>query len=429
LLPASNASETRTEETITTAPTPPGPSIIDPDAFARGYPHETWTWLRKNDPVHWWDRTEGVPFWALTTQADVIAVSKRPERFTNRPRWGVRHKPESAEPEELEIALINMDPPRHRVWRRLLSSRFTPTAIERYRPEIERIGREIVDRLFARGESGGCDFVSEVAAPLPIVVIGWMLGWPRVDWDRLFDWTNRIVGAGDPEFRSEGKSGAETIREAQRELVAYLKALVEDKRKHPQDDLISLLTQVEVEARPLEQHEIPSWCFLIMLGGNETTRSATTGGIAALAENPAELARLQCEPHLLKPAVEEILRWTSPVVHMARTAQEKCQLRDKSIAAGDTLVMFYPSANRDEAVFPEPFVFRVDRQPNRHLAFGVGEHLCLGAHLARLEMQIAFRHLTPRIAELELVAAPERLRANQVGGIKYLAIRYRLRAA
>ncbi|NNL84197.1 MAG: cytochrome P450 [Myxococcales bacterium] len=414
---------------MSTDTTPPGPSIIHPDEFARDYPHETWTWLRKNDPVHWWDRTEGVPFWALTTRADIVQVSKQPTRFTNNPRWGVRHKPDGDQADELEVTLINMDPPRHGLWRKLVSKRFTPAAIERFRPEVERIGEEIVDRLFRRDNAGDCDFVKEVAAPLPIAVIAWMLGWPRSDWEKLFDWTNRIVGAGDPEFRSEGKSAAETMREAQREIVAYLTDLVAEKRRNPRDDLITLLTQARVDGQPLETSEVLSWCFLIMLGGNETTRNATTGGIAAFADNPDQLARVRREPELVKPAVEEVLRWTSPVIHMARTAQEPSRLRDKDVAPGDTLVMFYPSANRDEEVFDEPFSFRVDRAPNPHLAFGVGEHFCLGAHLARLEMQVAFKHLLPRLAELELAGSPERLRANQVGGIKHLPIRYRLRSA
>ena len=232
-----------------------------------------------------------------------------------------------------------------------------------------------------------------------------------------------------PPLGLTGRDLSGVARGAENDAVDYLTELVEEKRRRPQDDLVTLLTQVEVEGRPLTASEVLSWCFLIMLGGNETTRNATTGGIAAFAENPAELARAQQNPELIKPAVEEVLRWTSPVVHMARTAQQRCELRDKTINPGDTLVMFYPSANRDEDVYQDPFSFRIDRQPNPHLAFGVGEHVCLGAHLARLEMQVAFKHLLPRLAELELAGPPDRLRANQVGGIKHLPIRYRLRAA
>ncbi len=413
-----------------TAPVIPyADSIIDPDDFARGYPHEAWTWMRENDPVHWWDRTRGLPFWAITKHADIVEISKQPDLFTNTPRFGMRHRPEDDDPDVLSVTLIDQDPPKHGIWRKLVNKRFTPNALKRFHPDIHRIGKEIVDALLERGESGECDFVEHVSAPLPIAVIAWMLGVPRSDWKLLFHWTNRTIGGGDPEYRDEGKSGRETALAAQREIVDYFSALLEDKRKSPQDDIISVLTQAEVDGEPLDQHELLRWCFLIVLAGNETTRNATTGGIAAFAENPGELRRLQRDPSLLKPAVEEVLRWTNPVVHMARTAQEEYPLRDKTIAAGDALVLFYPSANRDEEVFEDPFTFRIDRQPNRHLAFGIGEHFCLGAHLARLELQVAYQYLLPRLDTIELAGPPERLRNNQIGGIKHLPIRYKLRPA
>jgi len=402
-------------------------NIIQPDDFTQGYPHGVWTWLRANDPVHWWDRTAGIPFWAIAKQAEILEISKQPERFRSGIRFGVRHVPEKHEPEELRFTLINMDPPQHAAWRRLLSSRFTPNALRRFHAEIHHIGKEIVDALLERGEAGECDFVEHVSAPLPIAVIGWMLGVPQPDWRRLFHWTNRIAGAGDPEYRDSGRSAGQTARVAQRELAAYFTELIEAKKKHPRDDIVTLLTQLKVDGALLSQSDLLSWCYLLVLAGNETTRNATTGGIAAFAENPEELRRFQRNPSLLKSMVEEVLRWTSPVIHMARTATADYRLRDKTIAAGDTLVMFYPSANRDEDVFDEPFRFRIDRRPNRHLAFGVGEHFCLGAHLARLELQVAYQYLLPRLDAVELARPAEFLRANQVGGIKHLPIRYQLK--
>ena len=402
-------------------------SIIHPEDFIRGYPHDVWTWLREHDPVHWWERTAGLPFWAITKHADIVEISRQPNRFISAPRIGVRHRPETEEPEVVSLTLITHDPPQHGIWRKFVSKRFTPNALKRFHPDIHRIGKEIVDALLERGSSGECDFVEHVSAPLPIAVIGWMLGVPRPDWDKLFDWTNRTVGAGDPEYRDADKGAVQTAAAAQRELVEYFTALIEEKRKNPEDDLITVLTQVEVDGEPLDLPELLRWCFLIVLAGNETTRNATTGGIAAFAEHPDELRRLQSDPGLLAPAVEEVLRWTSPLIHMARTATEEYALRDKTIAPGDTVVMYYPSANRDEDVFEEPFRFRIDRRPNRHLAFGIGEHFCLGAHLARLELQVAYQYLLPRLDEVELVGPPERLRANQIGGIKHLPIRYKLR--
>ena len=325
------------------------------------------------------------------------------------------------------MTLIDQDPPKHGIWRKLVSKRFPPNALKRFHPEIHRIGKEIVDALLDRGESGECDFVEHVSAPLPIAVIAWMLGVPRPDWDLLFHWTNRTVGAGDPEYRQEGKSGRETAVAAQLEIVDYFSALIEDKRKNPQDDIITVLTQARVDGEPLDDQELLRWCFLIVLAGNETTRNATTGGIAAFAENPGELRRVQDDPALLKPAVEEVLDQPGRPHGPHRPAEYP--LRDKTIAPGDALVLFYPSANRDEEVFEDPFTFRIDRQPNRHLAFGIGEHFCLGAHLARLELQVAYQYLLPRLDTIELVGPPERLRANQIGGIKHLPIRYKLRPA
>jgi cytochrome P450 len=403
-------------------------NIIHPDDYVRGYPHEVWTYLRVHDPVHWWDRTGGVPFWAITKHADIVEISKQPEVFRSGVRFGVRHRPEHLDPDPLPLTLIDMDPPRHGVWRQLVSKRFTPNAIRRFHPDIHRIGKQIVDELLARGQTGEIDFVEHVSAPLPIAVIAWMLGVPEKDWRLLFDWTNRTIGAGDPEYRREGESPREAAEGAQRELATYFTDLIETKRRHPADDLVTVLATVQVDGRPLPLPELLSWCYLIVLAGNETTRNATTGGIAAFAEQMDQLRRFQADPGLLKPAVEEVLRWTSPVIHMARTATRAYELRDKKIARADTLVMFYPSANRDEEVFDDPFAFRIVRQPNRHLAFGIGEHFCLGAHLARLEIQVAYRYLLPRLDEIELLGPPERLRANQVGGIKHLRLRYRLKA-
>jgi len=294
---------------------------------------------------------------------------------------------------------------------------------------IEQIGREIVEKLYERGDEGECDFVAEVSAPLPIAVIAWLLGVPESDWNMLFDWTNRTVGAGDPEYMEEGKDPRETSMQAQMELFGYFSKLIADRRKNPQDDLVTVFTKARYQDRPLTDMEVLTWCLIIVVAGNETTRNGTTGGMLAMIEHPHELRRVQADMNLLDSAIEEIVRWTSPIIHFARTATRDYPLRDKVIREGQAVALFYPSANRDEEVFDEPFRFRIDRNPNRHLGFGVGEHFCLGAHLARLEMYVAYKYLLPRIAEIELAGPPDRLHSSLVGGVKHLPIRYKLHPA
>jgi cytochrome P450 len=411
------------------AATPPESfNLIHPDDYARhGYPHEIWRRLRREDPVHWWDRTAGVPFWAITKHADIIEISKQPERFVNGKRLVIGHEPEQRPDPVFPPTLIEMDPPKHGIYRQLVSKRFTPRYLQRLHRDVERIAAEIVDALVEKSDSGECDFVREVAAPLPIAVIAWLLGVPKSDWNLLFDWTNRTIGSGDPEYQREGKTSQETAREAMTETFLYFSKLVEERKRKPEDDLITLFTQARVDGQPLPPMDVLAWCLIILIAGNETTRNATTGGMLAFIENPGELRRLQQSPALLPSAIEEVVRWTTPIIHFARTASEDYELRGKRIRAGDALALFYPSANRDEEIFDEPYRFRIDRDPNRHLGFGMGEHFCLGAHLARLELSVAYKHLLPRIEEVELAGPVQRLHSSLVGGVKHLPIRYKLR--
>jgi cytochrome P450 len=401
--------------------------FIDPDRYARdGYPHEVWSRLRREAPVHWFDSTPGEHFWAITKHEDIVFISKRPDWFISDPVLVIQLTPFERRGPPIPKSLIDFDPPRHGPQRKLISKGFTPRALRRFHADIERIARRVVEDLFAEGDEGECDFVEKISAPLPIAVIGWLLGVPESDWPKLFDWTNRILGAHDPEYRSHRSPGA-TLRAAQAELFEYFSHLVAERRREPRDDLVSLFAHAEVEGRALSQHEVLAWCNLIVAAGNETTRNATTGGMLALIEHPEALRRLQSEPALLRDGIEEILRWTSPIIHFARTATRDVEIRGRKIAKGEIVAMFYPSANRDEDVFEAPFEFRIDRRPNRHLAFGIGEHFCAGAHVARLEMEYALRFLLPRIEEVELAGPPARLRSNLLGGFKRLPIRYRLR--
>jgi cytochrome P450 len=402
-------------------------NLVHPGHYARyGYPHEIWTWLREHDPVYRWEQEDGIPYWVISKHADIQAISTRPRQWLSAPRLTISHEPEQRM-DEFPPTLIQMDPPKHRVFRKLVNDRFKPQALARFHEDIEQIGKEIVDKLVEETDSGECDFVKEVAAPLPIAVIGWLLGLPKEDWQLLFDWTNRIIGALDPEFGQEGVDPRESSRATMIELFTYFTKLVEEKRRNPADDLVTLFTQLEVDGKPLEPMDILAWCLIIVIAGNETTRNGTSGGMLAFVENPEQIWKLQRDPALLTSAVEEVVRWSSPIIHFARTAAEDIELRGKKIRAGDAVALFYPSANRDEEIFDDPFAFRIDRHPNRHLGFGIGEHFCLGVHLARLELTVAYKHLLPRIEHVELAGPVSRLRSSLVGGVKHLPIRYKLK--
>jgi cytochrome P450 len=403
-------------------------NLVDPAHYQQyGYPHEIWTWLRANDPVYYWEQENGIPYWAITKHADIQAISTHPEQWLNGPRLTISHEPERRM-DEFPPTLIQMDPPRHRLFRKMVNQRFKPKALARLHNDIETIGKEIVDKLIVDDERGECDFVQEVSAPLPIAVIGWLLGVEKEDWPLLFDWTNKIIGAGDPEFHPEGTDPNESARATMIELFTYMAGVVEEKKKNPDDGLVTLFTQLEIDGKPLDMMDVLAWCLIIIVAGNETTRNGTSGGMLAFIENQDQLRKLQANPSLLPHAVEEVVRWSTPIIHFARTAVNDTELHGKAIKAGDAVALFYGSANRDEDVFEDPFSFRIDRDPNRHLGFGVGEHFCLGVHLARLELNIAYKHLLPRIEEIELAGPVDRLRSSLVGGVKRLPIRYKIKA-
>jgi cytochrome P450 len=408
---------------LAVSPAPEAAELIAPESYARfGYPHATWRRLRAEAPLRRFEDTP-IPFWAVTKHAHVTEIGRSPELFLNAPLLLVNPLYQRFHSDldfERPATLIEQDNPAHRESRRLIASRFTPGALRRIHADVDRIARRIVEDLY-REDEAEVDFVEKVSAPLPIAVIGWLLGVPECDWKLLFEWTNRMIGSEDPEYSEEG------ARSALLELFGYFSKLVEERSRSPRDDLITLFATGEVGGRRLEPLEVLSWCQIIVTAGNETTRNATTAGMLALIEHPAERRRLQADPSLLRGGIEEMLRWTSPIIHFARTASRDLDLHGHRIRKGDVLALFYPSANRDEDVFPDPERFRVDRRPNPHLAFGVGEHFCAGAHVARLELQMAWRHLLPRLEEVELAGPVDRLTSNLVGGIKRLPIRYRLR--
>jgi cholest-4-en-3-one 26-monooxygenase len=401
--------------------------IINPDLYVqRGYPHEEWALLRKEAPIFRYERPNVEPFWAITKHADIVAVSRQPELFRSTQMLFVtQDEPGAPLPDEAILRqLLNMNPPEHGEFRRVVNQRFTPRSVKQLKDQIERITTEVLDDLVGREE---CDFVTEVSAKLPLAVIAEMFGIPRADWAMMFRLSNAMIGPADPEY-----GGSESIKEnlerARLEFFQYFNQLCEDRRKTPRDDLASALANGSVNDEPLPLFELLSYFALLIIAGNETTRNATTGGLHALISHPDQWERLKRDPSLAATAAEEIVRWTSPVIQFTRIATADTALHGQQLREGDVLVLFYPSAARDEDIFEQPSTFDIGRYPNPHISFGIGEHFCLGANLARLELQVMFRQLAQRMESVELAGSTHRMRSSFVGGIKHMPIRYRMRA-
>lgn len=398
--------------------------ISAPHYEQNGYPYREWAWLRRHDPVAWIEHPDYDPFWAITRHADIIELSKQPDLFHNAPRLAVFSN-QFPPPPEAEIRhLLNMDPPDHGKYRNVSSKQFTPRVVRGMTEKVERITREVLDEAAARGEG---DFVRDVSAPITIAVIAEMLGVPASDRGLLFRWTNEVIAPEDPEFQREG-SGENTIEQARIELFQYFDAMSRDRRANPREDIVSVVVGGAVDGAPLAPVELLSYYLLLVVAGNETTRNAMTGGMIAFLDNPGEWAKVRRDEGALDLAVEEVVRWVTPVIQFCRTPNRDYTLRGRTIRAGQNTCLFYPSANRDEEVFEDPDVFRVDRNPNRHIGFGVGEHVCLGAHLARLELRCAFAALRERLVSAELVGPVERARSSFVGGIKRAPMRWEIKA-
>jgi cholest-4-en-3-one 26-monooxygenase len=395
--------------------------IVGPEKYEHeGYPHPEWTWLRNHDPVRWFESDFCDPFWAVTKHADIVAIGKNPSDWIIGPRIAVfTHE---IPPEPTSHHLLTMDPPEHGRYRNLVSKAFTPRTVQVWEPKVELVTRKVLDDARDKGE---IDFVADVSAPITIAVIALMLGVPEEDWHLLFRWTNEIIAPEDPEFQ-HGRTALETANAARMELFTYFKQIADQRRKDPSDDILSLIVQGTIDGSPLDDFELLSYYFLLVVAGNETTRNAMTGGIQCFLDNPGEWKKLADDPSLVDGAVEETVRWTTPVIQFARTATRDMELRGKSIREGESVCLFYASGNRDEEIFEDPFTFRVDRNPNHHIGFGRGEHVCLGAHLARLEIRTMYGQLADRLVSMERTGPVARVRSSFVGGIKRAPMRWEL---
>jgi cytochrome P450 len=392
------------------------------DLYVDGDPHAAWKLLRARAPVHWnQHRSRG--FWSISRYQDALAIYRDPMTFSS--ENGIvailtDKQDEMASSLGFRKMLIFNDPPRHTRMRQLVNRRFTPRALAPLEAPIRTIATEILDSVAPRGQ---CDFVLEVATKLPTAVICEMMGIPRGDRDLMFALANMSVGSQDPEYQVDG-DGRRTGQQAQREYFEYLTRLVEQRRTHLSSDLLSAIIAGEFDGQRLTPSEIVFNSFLFVVAGQETTRNAISGGMLALLRNPAERARLMADRSLMPTATEEILRYVSPVTHIMRTAKRDVELHGHKIRAGDRVVIWNASANRDEDVFPDADRFDVARTPNEHLGFGHGEHYCLGANLARLEIKVMIEEVLARLPDMELMGEVTRLRSHFVAGIKHMPVRY-----
>jgi cytochrome P450 len=427
-----------------TAPSKLDIDLNDPEMFIENRFHDALRQIRNQDPVYWNpgdDRVNG--FWAITKAEDVRFISRNPELFiSSRGIAGPGIRPEAlAEMMQTDPAnaaqatggnasIITMDPPRHVKMRLLVNKGFTPRAVNAMEPEIRRITNEVLDKIAKKGE---CDFVLEVASQLPLAVICGMMGLEQKDWPLMFELTNKVLGSGDPEYQTDipeaergtGAAARQTAMTGFATMFAYFQEKLAERRANPRpNDLISILIEAEVDGEKLTEMDLLQFCFLLIVAGNETTRNAISGGLQVLCEHPEEKAKLLANPDLLDSAIEEILRWVSPVHHMARTVTRDVEVRGKTLKEGDRLIMWYGAVNRDEDVFVDPYRFDITRTPNDHLAFGIGEHFCLGSGFARKELRVMFQELFRRFPDIDLAGPPERLRSNFINGIKHLPVKF-----
>jgi len=403
-----------------------GTRLVDPAAYARdGYPHAEWAALRRNAPLTRFVPDGWPPFWAVTRHADIVEISKRPDLYLNGP--GMTYVREAAGPDgdgnpPQMKTIINMDPPEHRAFRKIASPYFTPRALARLDRLVAWTARELVDGL---GREGECDFVTAIAAQHPLKVLATILGIPEEQEGVILRLTNELFGSDDPEL-GRGGDRTEAIQSLFMDFHAYFSQVIEERRARPTDDLASVIANARIDGEPMGMIETMGYCLITFTAGHETTRGGIGGGLLALIEHPEERRRWADDLALTPTAVDEIVRYVTPVNHMVRTASRDCTLSGKKIREGDRLVLFYASANRDEAVFADADRLRVDRHPNPHLGFGIGEHFCLGAHLARKTTGSIFREFLSRLEHVALAGEPQRTASVLVPGLKHLPISYRL---
>jgi cytochrome P450 len=404
--------------------------LVEPASYSRrGYPYAEWAALRAEPGLPRFEPPGWPAFRAVTRRADIRAISKQPELFANAPTMVINELAIERQREangfvQMET-VINMDPPKHRKFRAVASPWFTPRALSRLDEVVRGTARRVIDELGAEGE---CDFIARVASLYPLKIIARILGVPESDEPFILRLTNELFGSEDPEFRRSADR-AEHTRSLFMEFYQYFDRVMAERRASPREDLASVIANARIDGQPMGPIETMGYCLITFTAGHETTRGALGGGLAALIAHPAERERWAKDPRMTPLAIDEIMRFVTPVNTMARSVTRDVEICGQRLVRGERLVLFYASANRDAEVFDAPGTLRLDRDPNPHLAFGIGEHFCMGAHLARMTSGTLFRELLSRLESLEQTGPEERVASNLVPGIKHLPIRYQIRRA
>ena len=399
--------------------------------------HRLLTDLRANDPVHWTEPEGFRPFWSIAKYADILEIEKLNDQFLNEPRSVLMNKqaehdlaamwggpdPKTGRVSPLRT-LIDMDGSDHRAYRGLTQPWFMPANLKKLEPRMAELARRYVDKMQAMGPE--CDFTKDIAVYYPLHVIMSIMGVPESDEPRMLKLTQELFGGGDPDMqRKERDPNTNVIAD----FFMYFNKVTEERRAHPGDDLATVIANGKVNGCPLGPVETASYYIIVATAGHDTTSSSIAGGLRALIENPDQLKKLKENPELLNNAVDEIIRWVTPVQHFMRTATQDYTLRGRRIEQGHAVQLLYISGNRDEEIWPDPFKFDISRENNRHVAFGYGAHVCLGQHLAKMEIRAFFKELLGRLDSIEMTGPSKRVQSTFVSGLKTLPVRYRLRTA
>lgn len=402
---------------------PEATDVYSPDVYLEAPPHELFEQLRRTDPVHWQDMPDGTGYWAVLRHADVVHVARQPTLFSASAGGVVLEDLEAEQLEMMRHMLLAMDPPVHDEHRRPLAPSFGGRVIGQMEGQVRRICRGVLERA---AELGNVDFVHDVCAPLPAQVIGELMGLPDEDWARIHAWAERQTSGQDPNLAGGSDAGekGEPDNAASIEMAMYAIELAGRRRQEPPaDDLTSVILATTFAGEPMSDIDFGSFFVQLVTAANDTTKTMLSSGTLALVERPDQLAELRDDPALIPSAVEEVLRWANPLHYFRRTATADTELGGTPIAAGHKLAMVYTSANRDDALFADPHRFDIHRSPNPHLSFGIGEHFCLGAHLARLEGRVFFEELLATFPTIELTGPPRRTRSNLINALRELPVR------
>jgi cholest-4-en-3-one 26-monooxygenase len=398
-------------------------NLLDLDRFQRLEHHEMFKVLRNEAPVYWHDSPTGAGFWNIVQHADLVKVNRDVATYSSEAGGvSIPDPNEMGEPgsgvDPRGLMMLYMDPPKHTRYRTLVQKGFTPRMIALLEQYLTHRAILIVDNII---ETGQCDFVTDLASELPLQAIAEIMGVPQGERNLLFDWSNRMIGLDDPEYAGDKNDGAN----ASAELYMYVNGLAKARETDPRDDIVTKLINAEIDGDKLSELEFDMFMLLLTVAGNETTRNTTSWGMWALMQNPEQYKALVNEPEKLDRGLEEILRWATPVYHFRRTALTDTEIHGQEIKAGDKVVMWHTSADRDEAVFDDPFTFDIERWPNKHIAFGGGgAHYCMGANLARMELRLIFREILERIPDMHLVGPVDMLRSNFIGGVKHMPVEF-----